>query len=241
MRKPLRSLALPAAAALALLAGCSSGAEAGSPSTSSSTGATPAMAANSSARTPTAAEVRAAVPPLAELPAGWRIDTSDGMPSPADAQAKVSPPKCQALFDQLHRQRKDAGEDIATAAERHYRSPDSTRFVSVSVDGYAGTAAENLFGAAAEALADCPRFQSTAAADPAQFRASPLSFPRLGDETLALRFLGTARSRPFTLDFVAVRVGRTSITAQQLSFGDRADADLLVKLATSSVRALPAR
>jgi hypothetical protein len=199
------------------------------------------MAANSSGRTPTTAEVRAAIPTLAELPVGWKLDTSDGMPSPADARAKVSPQKCQVLFDQLHRQRDDSDDDIAAAAERHYRSADSTHFVSVSVEGYAGTAAEDLFGAAAEALADCPRFQSTASADPAEFRASPLSFRRLGDETLALRFLGTARSRPFTLDFVAVRVGRTNITAQQMSFGDSVDPEVLVKLATSAVRALPPR
>ncbi|HEY0487305.1 MAG TPA: hypothetical protein VGD72_13750 [Mycobacteriales bacterium] len=240
MRALHRSITLPAAAALLLLAGCSTGSEAGTTATSSAQPApTGSVRVESSpaGRALTAAEVRAVVPPLALFPAGWRVDHGGGLPSPADTSATVSPARCQALFDQLHRQRRDAGASVATSAEGDFESPDSSRHVSVAVDSYADTAAEDLFRTAAEALADCPRFRSTAAT-PAEFRASPLPFPRLGEETLALRFNGTAGSRPFTLDFVAFRVGRTAVTAQQVTFGATVDPQLLERLANAALRQL---
>jgi hypothetical protein len=242
MRTLLRSITIPAAAAAAVLtasvlAACGGGVEAATPEASRTVTTSPAEP--TSGRTLTEDEVHAAIPPLALLPAGWKIDTSSDLPSPADADAEVAPERCQALFDQLSEQRDESDDDIAAAADGKYRSGDSTRFLSISVESYETTAAEDLFGAAAKALADCPRFRSTDEADPAEFRASPLSFLRYGDETLALRFIGSAGSRPFTLDFVAVRTGRTSIIAQQVSYGATADAGTLAKVVSSAVRELP--
>jgi uncharacterized protein YceK len=236
MRTLLHSIAVPATAALVLLSGCGSDVETAAPAPSASAQTTSAVA---SGRTLTAAEVHAAIPPLALLPDGWKIDPSSDLPSPADAEAEVAPARCQALFDQLHEKREEADDAIAADADEHYRSDDGTRFLSVVVESYESTAAEDLFGAAARALADCPRFRSTEDNDPAEFKASPLSFSRYGDETLALRFVGTAASRPFTLDFVAVRVDRTTITAQEISYGGTADPDLLSKVVSSAVRELP--
>jgi hypothetical protein len=126
---------------------------------------------------------------------------------------------------------------VAASATGQYRGSASGPYVSVTVESYTGATTTELFEEAARALADCPRFGS--AAGGTEFTASPLSFPRLGDESLALRFLGTADSRPFALDLVAVRVGHNTVTAQQVSLGDTADVDVLQRVADAAVSQLP--
>jgi hypothetical protein len=251
MPTPLRSLAVPALA-LALLAGCGGGE---TPEPAGTSTASPAGAAVSSAdavppaeetadpagRTLTAAQARGVIPPAAVLPSGWRADRDRGLPSPLDATAKIEPSRCQVLFDQLHRVRKTTNAAIATSATGWFRARDSGPFLSVTVESYARPVATGLFDRAATALADCPRFTGTVGGVAADFRASPLGFPRHGDETLSLRFIGTAGSRPFTLDFVAIRVGHNSITAQQVSRGSTADAVVLQRAAKAALERLPAR
>ncbi|HEV7826756.1 MAG TPA: hypothetical protein VGP02_17825 [Mycobacteriales bacterium] len=240
MRALLRLFVLPAVAATLLLTGCGTQSEAAAPQSprTEQPSAVPSEPGTPAGRILTAAQARDVIPPLALFPAGWRVDPSGGLPSPADSSATISPARCQALFDQLHRQQRDAGDAVAASAERNFRSRDGNRFVAVAVNSYTDAAAEDLFRTAAEALADCPQFRSTGAV-PAEFRASPLSFPRLGEERLALRFIGAVGPRPFTLDFVAVRVGRNTVTAQVVSFGKDADPVLLERVANTAVRQLP--
>jgi hypothetical protein len=240
MRPLLRPFVLPAVAAVLLLTGCTAGSEAAvTPETEQTRAAVTAPEQLTPAgRILTAAQARSVIPPLALFPAGWRVDSGGGLPSPADSSATISPQRCQTLFDQLHRQRRESGDAVEASAEGSFKARDSSRFVTVAVDSYAGAHAEDLFRTAAEALTDCSRFRSTAA-EPAEFRASPLSFPRLGEETFALRFNGSAGDRPFTLDFVAVRIGRNTVTAQVVSFGDTADPRLLERVANTAVRQLP--
>jgi hypothetical protein len=257
MRTPLRRLApavaFPAVAlAVTLLAGCggsppraAAGSAASAPAstgTGSPAGAsTGTDSPDPAGRTLTAAEARAVVPPAAVLPAGWRVDRDRGLPSPLDATATIDPPRCQALFDQLHRTRETTNAAIAASAEGSFRARDAGPFLTVTVESYGRPAAAGLFDRAATALADCPRFTGTIGGVAADFRASPLNLPRLGDETLSLRFIGTTGARPFTLDFVAIRVGHNSITAQQVSLGATADAQVLQRAATAALRRLPDR
>jgi hypothetical protein len=254
MPTPLHRLAVPAALALILLAGCGGGdtREATATTTAATersatatggqdSGAADTASASPAGRTLTAAEARAVLPPAAVLPGGWRADRDRGLPSPVDAAATIDPPRCQALFDRLHRTRKATNAAIATSAERSFTAGGSGPFLTVTVESYARPVAAGLFDRAATALADCPAFTGTVAGVAADFRASPLGFPRLGDETLSLRFIGTAESRPFTVDFVAIRVGHNSITAQQVSRGATADAETLQRAARAALDRLPAR
>ena len=248
MPTPLRVLVVPVLA-LVLLAGCGDGGG-GSPASASdrsaatgtgSTGAGDTPPASPAGRTLTAAEARAVVPPAAVLPAGWRVDRDRGLPSPLDAGATIDPSRCQALFDQLHRTRQATKSAIAASAEGAFRARDTGPFLTLAVESYARPVAAGLFDRAATALADCPRFSGTVDGVAADFRTSPLGFPRLGDETLSLRFIGTAASRPFTLDFVAIRVGRNTVTAQLVSHGSTADAQVLQRAATAALQRLPER
>jgi hypothetical protein len=221
--------------AVVLLAGCTGGADAeagvAQPVPASAVPERPA------GRVLTAAQARAAVPPLALLPVGWTTDAGRRLPSPADTSATVEPARCQPLFDQLYRQRDSSDRVLATSATGQYRGSGTGPYLSVTVESYEDGAAAELFDRAGRALADCPRFGS--ASGRLEFTASPLSFPRLGDETLTLRFLGTAGGRPFALDFVAVRMGHNSVTAQQVSLDGTADPEVLRRVATAAVGQLP--
>ena len=237
----LRRLAVPALA-LVLLTGCSDGTpDTAEPSPVAAGSAAVEGPRDPAGRTMTAAQTRGVIPPVAVLPGGWRVDRDRGFPSPTDARAEIDPPRCQTLFDELHRAHKASGSAVAASAEGFFRARDTGPFLSVTVDSYARPVTVGVFDKAATALADCPRFTGTVDGIAAEFRASPLELPRVGDESLALRFIGETGSRPFTLDFIAVRIGNNSITAQQVSRGATADPAPLRRMVSAALQRLPAR
>jgi hypothetical protein len=222
-----------AATALVLLAGCSSGSADASGAPVPSSSPVPERPAG---RVLTAAQARAAVPPLDVLPGGWRTDPGGGMRSSVQVSGAVQPPRCQPLVDRLYRARSAAAGAVAAAATARYRGPRNGPYLSVRVESYEVVAGDGL-DRMARSLADCPRFRT--AAGGAEFTATPLSFDSLGDETLALRVLGTAGSSPYTLDFVAARVGHNTVTVRQVSLGATADADVVQEVASAAVHQLP--
>ena len=90
-------------------------------------------------------------------------------------------------------------------------------YLAVGISSYSGEMKDEQFAAVVEAFNDCPSFTVTDADGPAKFTASPLSFPNLGDETLALRFAASAQDTDFEVDAISVRVGHNVISVLQIA------------------------
>lgn len=153
----------------------------------------------------TEAELRAALLTVTDLPAGFTVDTS-----PESASTTSG---CEQL-DALKRQ---GGSELEARFTKGSYGP----FVSETLkQGPSEAATHDALVKMSGALSQCRTF-STKADDGSTvtMKLGPLSFPKLGDETFALRM--TADSQGLTLagDMVVIRQDAVGILITNLAFG----------------------
>jgi hypothetical protein len=214
----MRKYVAAAAVAALLLAGCSNGGEddraetvdgkaagSGTGSSPNGIGSTPS-AEDDVAPTLTQRQTAQVLPAASDLPSGWSVKRvrPDG-----DGDDKIRPAKCDALFSGLDDHAKPAGE-----AEAQYSTGSSVGpMVSVNVESDDEAMAPKL-SPLLDALETCPKFTSTSADDGSKttFSVSPLSFPSLGERSVAVRLAGKSSGFNLVVDIVLVAEGHTGIT-----------------------------
>jgi len=240
------ALVVVAAALLGLATGC----QAAAPDRATTLSGSPAPTASASASasqertgggTLDAAQVSSALPVVTDLPTGWTTDPAKTAlgESAEDDDDTVAPPSCRAVFDRLDRK----GAPAATAeASAGFTKGGLGPFLGVKISSFASDVPAGTLSAVARALDQCPTFSVVDDKDGAvTFTATPLSFPRLGDETLAFRLSATLDNTPFTSDLVVVRVGRTTVTVTQIGLSATGtDPAAGEQAARTAVRKLPA-
>lgn len=177
------------------------------------------------------AELKAALLTVQDLPTGYTLDTS---PDEDDDETQGSSEECSDRFEAL------------TEAEEQ----DDTTEAEVSFEGGLGVVLEQglesypdeeipaeRFDQVVEVLNDCPSFTSTEAdGTNTEFTISPLSFPKLGDDTIALNIKVKTSEFDGVLNFAVVRLGRNVMSIGQ--GGLTADAAVLEQVARKGLEKL---
>lgn len=179
------------------------------------------------------AQLQEALLTVPDLPTGYKQGTAsrdDDTPTQSDN------PECAARFDEL-----DSAEDEAVAtAEASFEGPGLGTLLEQSLASFTDQDRQSeQLATITELLSDCPSFTMTDA-DGAEstVNISPLSFPKLGDETLAVGFAIETPELTLTLNFVTIRVGSTLQTVYQ--GGLSADAAALEQAARKGTERLQA-
>lgn len=178
--------------------------QAPSASQPSASGTASENAAADTALTPEQAQ--AALLTVQDLPTGWSTDPS-AAPTEEDGDDPIQPEECAAVFRPL----KD-GSDPLAKAEANFSSGGLGPVLQQTVTSFEDDAADRLQGLT-DALGACPEFSLTDSSGVVTtFVAAPLSFPNLGDRSLAVRLRGSNDTIDVTLDVVYVAVGRNAVS-----------------------------
>lgn len=204
------------AAALLVLSGCaeerSSRAQTVDPPSESSAATEPAPAESSAAEPDDAAgeqltqeQADAALLTVQDLPTGWTTDpAAEEDDGPDDI---TEPAECAQIFQALEDQ-----QDPVAQAEADFTAGGFGPFLSQSVSSFDDSTTDAL-AAVTEALNACPTFTSIDADGVrAEFTAAPLSFPNVGDSTVAVRLSASTEDFDLAFDVVAVSLGNNGMT-----------------------------
>ena len=166
--------------------------------------------------------VEAALLTVEDLPDGWMLDLS-GATSSRDLTTE--PAECGVLLNPANIQ-----EPLAQA-EAAFAAGPTGPFINQSVSAFDGNAAE-LLAQAVDAVDRCAEFSSTGSDGvTTTFRATPLSFPSLGDRTVALRLEGSVGPVQLIVDRVMIAAGSDGVTLGAGGFAPL-EADELESIAT---------
>ncbi|MGO4131465.1 hypothetical protein AB4028_11260 [Janibacter sp. RAF20_2_2] len=219
---PRRITAGLAAALTIPLAGCIPTLATDDPS-SSATSATPTGAG----RPVDEATLASVMPAATDLHPEWQDDT-DGSPTSEVEKEDFSPPSC-ARTAAVGPEWEAMDQHERAEADHDYARPRGTydtvdESLGLSITSYDQPYPTDLLDTRAEALADCPEYQLESDGEWVPYEVEHLSFPTLGDRTLAYRLvarfeLGGSETWYATLDVVTVVVGhnRISVTSTALS------------------------
>lgn len=192
-----------AALALLLLTACSGDAKSERADTITATppsptaSATPTPTPSRASKVATTAQLRAALLAVDDMPTGWSTEQDDE----DDDDSFSEGCKPLAALD-------EAFEDDTDEPEVLYAQGELGPFVNQAI-GSLPSAAEvsKRMAALKAALGKCPSFQYTDdEGDTQKVRIAPVSFPRLGDETLASRLTVEFEGGTLSMTVLAIRV-----------------------------------
>ncbi|UGY91365.1 hypothetical protein [Streptomyces gobiensis] len=181
---------------------------------------------------------------LNDLPSGWATDSERaarkrgiGVPQPAEGS-------CRALFQ-------SATDSAGTSAEARFARSRTGPFITTGAGAYTNDrTARSALAAFRKAAGECAKFQITEGpgedAEPVTYEARKLAMPRLGDESVAVRFAreGSGDEQLTVIaDVVYARVGASAVhlahAGREDSGDDSADgADSVTPMARRAVHKL---
>ena len=183
-------------------------------------------------RTLTEAELTAALLTVADLPTGYTaVPASEDDASETEAEGD-----CQRQFESLSA----AEGDEAASAKASFGGGGLGSVLEQGLESYEdeGTV-EERFDNVVSVLSDCPTF-STIEEDgtTTDFTVTALSFPKLGDDTVALAITGTTPDFTIAINVAIVRLGRNVMSVIQ--GGLTADAAVLEQASRTGLDKLAA-
>ncbi|MFG1913117.1 hypothetical protein [Kribbella sp. NPDC048928] len=148
-----------------------------------------------------AAQAKRALLTLDDMPTGW----SQEKPDPGSDDETVTPKRCATVFDAL------GDRDPLSEAEASFSAGDLGPSLDHTVSSWPKSQVQAL-KAITQALRQCPKFTSTSKdGSSATFEATGLSFPNLGDRTLALRLKGKTDGIGVVVDVVYIAKGNNTV------------------------------
>lgn len=152
----------------------------------------------------TAAQAKSSLLTLDDMPTGW----TQQKPDPDDDEdPTVTPKRCSAVLDAVDQQGKPLAE--ATAV---FSPSDLGPELDHTVTSWPRSQLP-ILKKLTDAFRQCPKFTSTSKdGSSATFEATGLSFPNLGDRTLALRLKAKTDGINLVLDVVYIAKGNNGVT-----------------------------
>lgn len=236
----MRSIAPIGAIALLLLAGCGEERATRAETVDEPSSPVTAEAAESEAPEPDDAagdpfsqeQVEAALLTVQDMPTGWSEDTSG---DEEDSQDTTEPAECAQIFDAMLWEQ----QDPVAKADVDFTAGGFGPLLSQSIASFDDPTAEALAGIT-DALNQCPEFTSVDADGVrSDVTATALSFPNVGDSTVAVRLNFTAEDFDVVFDVIVVSIGNNSMTlvAGGLTPVDATDLEELARAGVSKIAA----
>jgi hypothetical protein len=206
------------------------------PSPSSPAPAGSPSGSNPAAGTLTAAQITKALPKAADLPKGWKVDTTSTMTSNMTSKdsAGVTPTSCSAAS-----QVQENFNFVATESAHgniDFVGPQQTTFSGTTVYSYAAPYPASAFAAIRAAVTKCPSYSETEDdGSKVPDHVSMLSVPAMGDEALALEVTSVYQNLTLDLVIVLVRSGSTLVAVEDAGAGTPASAARAEKLAATTL------
>lgn len=234
-RRRLAATALPL---VVLSAGCGGSSGGDADDTRARTVTAPSSAGEDSAagggqRTLSAAELKRALLTVTDLPTGYKVDTSPQRDDRDDSSGENA--ECTQKFEALSGQNTDKG---SAQAKAKFEGPSFGTILQEDLSSFKEeNGLSDRFDALAEVLSSCPRFTSTdSKGTRTAYTVGALSFPKLGDDTLALAINVKTTDFGRAINIAAVRLGKNVMFVTQ--GGLTADAAVLEQAARKGVAKL---
>ena len=187
----------------------------------------------------TTAQIKPTLLTLDDMPNGYSIDR-DASDDSDSGELDSSTAECTRLFKALERQ---DNQKAFGKAEINFKADDFGPFVSETVSSFKGSKIKDQLAILDVALAKCPSFTTTDD-DGAKltFKVEELSFPDLGDQTVAGRITAKEPTFDIAIEFqmVAVRVDQNMVALANFGIGKgmgEADFEEVVRKAVERVQA----
>lgn len=162
----------------------------------------------------TQAETKQALPSVADMPTGWSVDPDNTLGDDGDDDSVIRPARCDDLFNGLD----DLSEDPAATSDVTFTAGALGPFLGVEVSSMPNEVPDDALGAVLDVLDSCSTFKLDDGNEVSTLTASPLSFPNLGQESVAVRFDVKSPSADFSFDLIGIRIGHNMVTVTQASF-----------------------
>lgn len=178
-------------------------------------------------------QLTAALLSVSDLPTGYSVSTEQD--DNEDTTTTGADEECSAKFEQL-----SEAEDMEAASAEISFEEGIGVILEQSLESYEdGGELEQRFEAVTEVLSECPTFTDTDADGvTTEFQVVPLSFPNLGDRTLALAITGSTPDFTLRLNLAIVQLGNHAMFVGQ--GGLAADAAVLEQAGRAGVAKLAA-
>jgi len=187
----------------------------------------PAEESERAGRALSRAETRRLLPTIAALPSGWSRDVdntlSDHRP---DKRIAARPARCD-VFGPLDR----AYLAAATKSYATFTASPTGPFLGVGVSSDHAVVPDGSLPTAVTMLRGCHRFAVDDGRETTKVIASTLSFPSLGDQTVAVRMVISSPTLAFIDDAVRIRVGHNIVALDAVRFGGRSTTKAMVRAA----------
>lgn len=255
-----RARGLALAAAVALLPGCGLAPGVGSTATetvtvsSSDSPSTSSTAASSAAdddpgtvtgagRVMDEGGLRAALPSAGDLGSGW---VDDEVATVFETRAdEVEPSSCAALiqkgpgWDEVRRTEKARVEANFRRADNP-APPGTRRHLGMWLYSFGDPYPTGLFDEAGARVSDCSSFEvkQTDTGNWTTYEATPLTFPTLGDRTIAYRLTARQTYETLWMDYVVVKVGHNTVSVANAAYGTTPDTEVTESAARAAVDGL---
>jgi hypothetical protein len=208
--------------AAALLASCSSGGSASSVSSAGASSGSPtpisSAAASHAGRLLTAAQAKAALPQVSDLPGNWTAAPSSAQQGldqllPSGPAVKTQPARCASVLQQLDEASSRPADASAGAV---FLGGLTGPFLAVLVKSYAAGGTGEIVSGARSAWTSCPSFTIEDSSGTTTVALSDLTFPALGDARYATQISLDEAGSTGWVTLAAVAVGNTLVTVTEL-------------------------
>jgi hypothetical protein len=165
----------------------------------------------------TSKQIKDALIKLEDLPSGYTEDRELISDDSEDDKLTAGSKKCESLNSTLN-----ADESVKPFGEGEvgFKESEFGPFVGESVSSFKGSRVEDGMGKLKDAFKTCKKFETTAKdGTKTKFSVSQMSFPSLGDDTIAVKMTASEPTfgMSFDLSLVAVRIDQNVV--MMLNFG----------------------
>lgn len=171
----------------------------------------------------TSAQAKATLLTVADLPTGWASEKSKKSTADAQSTFKIEPVACQTMYDELAATYDElgatsVGEEAKVKEKATFFQGSSFVMLEMQVSSFETDNRGDQFKSLGERLTKCAKMTFTKEGVKTELTLSPLSFPNLGDQSLAVRMNQKIEGMDAVADFVFVATGHNTVSFMAAGF-----------------------